>query len=97
MKRTNIYLDDDDLAALQMVGRRQGRPVAELVREAVDAWLEGQGVRRVSEDDWAARFGQLMGRRRRLAADGGWTAENVEHDVERAIAEVRRNRAARRH
>ena len=96
MKRTNVYFDEDELAALRMLGRRQGRPVAALVREAVDSWLAGQGVRPIDEDEWADRFERLLGRRRHLAAESGWTADAVGDDVGRAIAEVRKARAARR-
>jgi hypothetical protein len=96
MKRTNIYLAEDELAALQVLGRRQGRPVAALVREAIDQWLEGQGVRPIDEAEWSQRFVQLLGRRRRLAAEAGWTQEDVDRDVARAVAEVRKARTAAR-
>ena len=96
MKRTNIYLDDGQTAALRMLGQRQGRPVAQLVREAVDAWLVGQGVRHVDEREWSRRFEQLLGRRRRAAADATWTPEGVERDVALAVADVRRKRPAGR-
>ena len=96
MERTNIYLDEREIAALRMLSRRTGRPVAALVREAVDAWLVAQGVRVVPEDEWSRRFAELLGRRGRLAAAKGWTEEGVAPDVERAVAEVRRSRAAGR-
>jgi hypothetical protein len=93
MERTNIYLDQREVAALRMLSRRSGRPVAALVREAVDAWLDGQGVRVVPEDEWSRRFAELLGRRGRLAAAEGWTEVQVAPDVARAVAEVRRSRA----
>lgn len=96
MQRTNIYLTEDELAALRMVGRRQGRAVAEIVREAVDEWLDRQGIRRIEDDEWSRRLGALLGRRRRLGADAAWVAEQVEADVMAAVAEVRRSRAAGR-
>jgi predicted DNA-binding protein len=96
MKRTNIYLDEGELEALRLLGRRQGRAVAELVREAVDAYLEEHGVRRLGEDEWAARLGALLGRRRKLAAESGWQAAGLDRDVAQAVADVRRGRAARR-
>jgi len=93
MERTNIYLDEREVAALRMLSRRTGRPVAALVREAVDAWPDGQGVRVVPEDEWSRRFAELLGRRGRLAAAEGWTEVQVAPDVARAVAEVRRSRA----
>lgn len=92
MRRTNIYLADDQLAALRNLGGRRGVSVAELVREAVDAWLASQGVRTLTEDEWERRFGALLARRRKAAT--GTSAEAVERDVIRAVAEVRRARAA---
>lgn len=96
MERTNIYLDEREVVALRTLSRQTGRPVAALVREAVDAWLEGQGVRVVPEDEWARRFAELLGRRSRLATAEGWTEDGVAPDVARVVAEVRRSRAAGR-
>jgi hypothetical protein len=96
MERTNIYLDEREVAALRMLSRRTGRPVAALVREAVDAWLDARGVRVVAEDEWTRRFAELLGRRGRLAAAEGWSDEQVAPDIARAVAEVRRSRAAGR-
>jgi hypothetical protein len=40
MVKTQVYLPADDLKALHRVARQKGRPVAELVREAVrTVWL----------------------------------------------------------
>lgn len=40
MSKTQVYLPDEGLEALRSVGRRTGRSVAELVREAVHrVWL----------------------------------------------------------
>lgn len=89
MRRTNIYLTEDELSGLQLVGRRQGKAVAELVREAVDTWLEAQGVKRVEPDEWADRFGQLLDRRRRIAEGSGWSEAAVEEDVLAAVTALR--------
>jgi hypothetical protein len=35
MKKTTVYLNDDDYRALKRIAQRAGRPPAELVREAV--------------------------------------------------------------
>lgn len=41
MKRTTIYLDADLEMRLKMEGIRRKRPMAELVREAVETYLSG--------------------------------------------------------
>src|SRR6266568_2719190 len=69
MRRTNIYLPDEQLEALRQLGEQRDQPVAELVRQAVDAWLEAQGVEVIGEDEWASRFGALGGPRLRVVVD----------------------------
>jgi hypothetical protein len=96
MERTNIYLDDRELAGLRALSRSTGRPVAALVREAVDAWLTQQGVVEIPENEWSRRFGELLGRRTRLAAAEGFDPVGVDADVLAAVADVRSSRAARR-
>ena len=39
MKRKTLYLDADTVALLKLESMRQHRPIAEIVREAVDAYL----------------------------------------------------------
>jgi hypothetical protein len=96
MQRTNIYLDERQLAGLRGVAESRGATVAALVREAVDEWLERNGVRSIDADEWSRRFDALMTRRERAAESGGWTQEDVDRDVAEAVAEVRRARAASR-
>ena len=96
MKRTNIYLDDEQLELLRGLGERRGVPVAVLVREAVDAWLEEQGARRLPEDERVRRFDALLRRRDEIWRELDVSEEEVEREVAEAIREVRRTRAARR-
>ena len=96
MKRTNIYLDDEQLELLRGLGEQRGEPVAALVREAVDSWLGAQGARRVTDDEWQRRFDALLRRRARIAKERGFDEADVERDVMAAVREVRRARAARR-
>jgi len=94
MKRTNICLDEEQLKLLRDLGQLRDEPVASLVREAVDSWLEAQGARRLSDDEWQRRFEALLDRRDRLAEERGFGEEQVERDVKAAVREVRRPRAA---
>jgi len=96
MKRTNVYLDDRQLGLLRALSATRGQPVAALVREAVDAWLESQGVREVPEEEWDRRFDEMMERRRKIWAELGISEEEAERDIAEAIREVREERAARR-
>lgn len=40
MKKTTVYLDDAVLAEIKIVSRSEGRSEAELLRNAVDEYLE---------------------------------------------------------
>jgi hypothetical protein len=96
MRRTNIYLEDEQLELLRGLGEQRGEPVAVLVREAVDSWLGAQGVRRLTDDEWQRRFDALLERRDRIARERDFDETDVERDVMAAVREVRRARAARR-
>ena len=48
--RTQIYLSEEQRARLMERGRRQGVAMAQLIREAIDAFL-------VADDDMEATFG----------------------------------------
>ncbi len=48
MKKTSVYLGDDEVAALRRVAKREGKPEALVLREAIiayDAILPAQGHR----------------------------------------------------
>jgi Ribbon-helix-helix protein, copG family len=96
MRRTNIYLDDRQLELLRGLSDARGRSVAELVREAVDSWLESQRARRVPPGEWEERFDALLDRRARLVRERQFDPAQVERDVMEAVREVRRARSARR-
>jgi Ribbon-helix-helix protein, copG family len=96
MKRTNVYLGTDQLERLRLLGERRGLPVAELVRQAIDSWLETQGVRAVTEDEWQRRFDALIERRRGVAAELGVDEERLRRDVALAVRDARKARARSR-
>jgi predicted transcriptional regulator len=43
MNKTTVYLPDDLRRSLKAAARRRGRPEADLVREALGAYLEREG------------------------------------------------------
>lgn len=96
MQRTNVYLDERQLGLLRRLASERGVAVAELVRRAVDAWLETQGARVIGEDEWQRRFDELLERRSRIATERGFAQEDVDRDVASVVREVRRARAAGR-
>ncbi|HKN77125.1 MAG TPA: CopG family transcriptional regulator [Candidatus Acidoferrum sp.] len=40
MKRTNVYLREDQLKQLEAASKKSGAPAAELIRRAIDAYLK---------------------------------------------------------
>lgn len=49
MVRVQIQFTEEIARALRLSAKRTGRPVASIVREAVDAWLEADGRRDARE------------------------------------------------
>jgi hypothetical protein len=92
MRRTNIYLDERQLALLRGISQSRREPVAALVREAIDAWLEANGVREIDRDEWERRFDTLLSRRRKVAQQEGFDPDQVERDVMEAVRQVRKGR-----
>ena len=45
MRRTNIYLEEDQLRVLRQLAAARGESVATLVRDAVDGFIENQASR----------------------------------------------------
>jgi len=88
MRRTNIYLDDDQLRALKHLAAEQQQSLAILVRRAVDEFL----ARRFSErGDWGERFDALVQRvQSRVPKD--MSSEQLESDITAAREEVRQER-----
>ncbi len=92
MRRTNIYLDDDQLRALKHLAVEQHQSLAILVRRAVDEFL----AQRLKErSDWGERFDALVQRvQSRMPPDT--TPAEIEADITAAREEVRaEHRAAK--
>ena len=94
LRRTNIYLEDDQLDALKVVAATRGSSFATIVRDAVDAYLRDQFV---GDPAWRTEFENLLDRvQSRL--DRSIAPEDIEADITVARDEVRQmHRASRRH
>lgn len=49
MRRTNIYLDDEQTASLDQLAEQQGVSRAELIRRLIDSALSGEGASRAAD------------------------------------------------
>lgn len=63
--RTQIYLTDEQRARLAERARRQGVPMSQLIREAVDSLLAG-------EDDLDTTYGTAPGIASRVPSRSEW-------------------------
>jgi hypothetical protein len=97
MRRTNIYLDERQLDVLNRLAESRDESVASLVREAIDTWLDQQGVESVSESEWEQRFRRLLDQRLIIRDQIAASDEEIDRDVIDAVRAVRQERAARRH
>jgi predicted nucleic acid-binding protein len=77
---TQIYLTDDQRARLTERASREGVPVSQLVRDAIDALLE-------SEDDLEATFGAAPGSR--PTAVGSWLIRRLLAGMEEIVVDRR--------
>lgn len=105
MKRTQIYLDQEQDRRLRDLAAQAGRPLTDLVRQALNEYLArwdpdyaprvSDPPRLIPEDEWRSDFEAAVARMR-AGVDPTWTAEEIEADIVAAVAEVRRERLARR-
>ena len=103
MKRTNVYLDEEQSRTLRHLAIEENRSFTGLVREALNEYLTRRGLqaqstvagplRSIADDDWKARFDAVLSRIR-----SGVPSEDSPAEIEAAItaarAEVRRSRKA---
>jgi hypothetical protein len=93
LRRTNIYLEEDQLNALKVVAATRGSSFATIVRDAVDAYLRDQVVEDLA---WRTEFEQLL-KRVQSRLDPSTSPEEIEADITEAREEVRQlHRASRR-
>jgi hypothetical protein len=95
VKRTNVYLEDEQLRALKHIAIEEGVSFTELVRRALSVFTaayEREGIR-----PWEERFDRLVAQVRERAES--FSAQETEREITSASTEARRarKRAARRH
>jgi Arc/MetJ-type ribon-helix-helix transcriptional regulator len=85
MKRTQIYLDEDQKKALRMIAAEADSSVSEIVRKAIDTAIR----QHVDGGDLAARLGEWQKRVRQRYGDF------EESDVDAVLASVRERKRKR--
>jgi hypothetical protein len=105
VRRTNIYLDEEQARLLRHLAVDEGRSFTDLVREALNAYLAQRGLastsrvigprRSVPPDEWRSRFADALSRIRAHATTD-LDADDIESEITAACEEVRRERAGRR-
>lgn len=78
MRRTQIYLTEEEREALRVLSEREGRPMSELIREAVDRYI--------------ARRSESTRKEALSKAQGMWRDRNDLPDFERLRSEFDRIR-----
>jgi len=105
MKRTNIYIDEEQSRLLRHLAVEAGRSFTGLVREALQEYLARRGFddpsrvspppRTLSDAEWRARFDALLERvRARLPTD--LDPDEIENEITLAWREVREEASAHR-
>ena len=85
MQRTNIYLDEDQLQLLKHLAAEENKPVADLVRQAVDQFLRNRLENAVTwQSDMAALIERVRSRVS-LAID----PDEIESDIREARQDAR--------
>jgi hypothetical protein len=101
MKRTNIYLDEAQSRLLRHLAIEANRSFTDLVREALDEYLErrglGDGLKLskeasfTSDDEWTARVHAVLNRLH-AGAPIDLSPDEIEAEITKARGEVRRER-----
>src|SRR5205823_5335419 len=105
MATITISLPDDQLARLRLYAAMKGRPLDEVVREAVEAYLASlpdlptprvtEPEVRLPDPEWQARF-DAVAERIRQAGPTDLTPEEIECEITLARDEARQERRAQR-
>ena len=105
MKRTNVYIDEEQLRVLRHVAVETGRSFTEIVREALNEYMKRRGVesasrvigprRTMSDEEWRSRFDSVL-ERIRAGLPQDLNPEEIEAEITEAWREVREQKAVRR-
>ena len=94
MRRTNIYLEEDQLRVLKHIAVEEGRSFTELVRQALREFIAGYDRKTKhgpSTDEWSRRIENLLTRVRRRSS--AFPPEEIEADITAASQESHRHRS----
>ena len=103
MRRTNVYLDEEQVGLLRRLSLAEGRSVSDLMREALQDYLTRREAaaprvlgprRQIPRDEWQARFAAAL-ERLRAGVPRDMTPEEIEDMITEASDEARRERLAR--
>ena len=104
MKRTNIYLDEEQARLLRHLAVEESRSFTDIVREALNEYLARRGMasaprvvgprRLLPQDEWRSSFEAAL-QRIREGAPTDLSPEEIEAEITAAAEEVRQERAAR--
>jgi predicted transcriptional regulator len=85
-----IELDEERDRALRHLAEREGRTVSAVVQQAVDDYLARRdGHWSPPDDEWRAAFDAAVARLRGNGPPPDMTAEEIDAEVDAAVAEVR--------
>jgi hypothetical protein len=105
MKRTNIYLEEEQSRLLKHLAVETNRSFTDIVREALGEYLVRKGLdtqsrvtgpkRAIPDDEWRARIEDAL-ERIRAGIPSDVTPEEIEAEITAAREEVRQERAQER-
>ena len=99
MKRTNIYLDEEQDRLLRHLSIEEGRSFTDLVREALNEYLARRGMqalsrvigprRSIPQKEWRSHLDAAV-QRIRASVPADMSPEEIEAEITAAREEVRR-------
>ena len=105
MKRTNVYIDEEQLRVLRHIAVETGRSFTDIVREALNEYMTRRGVESasrvigprhtMSDEEWRSRLDTVLERIRAGVPEDLNPAE-IEEEITEAWREVREQKALRR-